>query len=168
MVPLGQAGIDAGLGLGEGEEPPLLAGVDPLVVEETPRLSRVHPLAILGDRPRVHPRGELHPHRHLVEVPPGRGREQVAKAVLPGSLVAGVGAHLEHAVRTLVDRREHGVPERPPAGVARRFADEARATAQLQRPDVPLVHDYGILPDGRPFLAMKLIKGRTLADPPQR
>jgi len=30
-----------------------------------------------------------------------------------------------------------------------------------------LVHDYGISPDSRPFLPMKLIKGRTLEDPPQ-
>src|SRR5262245_8058670 len=45
--------------------------------------------------------------------------------------------------------------------IARRFADEARITAQLQHPGVPPVHDLGTLPDGRPFLAMKLIKGST-------
>src|SRR5262249_28063063 len=31
-------------------------------------------------------------------------------------------------------------------------------------PNVPAVHDLGALPDGRPFLAMKLIKGETLED----
>lgn len=46
--------------------------------------------------------------------------------------------------------------------IARRFADEARITAQLQHPGIPPVHDLGNLPDGRPFLAMKLIKGSTL------
>src|SRR5262249_14005920 len=51
----------------------------------------------------------------------------------------------------------------PASGTARRFADEARITGQLQHPNVPAVHDLGVLPDGRPFLAMKLIKGRTLA-----
>jgi serine/threonine protein kinase len=51
----------------------------------------------------------------------------------------------------------------PDAGTARRFADEARITGQLQHPNVPAVHDLGLLPDGRPFLAMKLVKGRTLA-----
>jgi tetratricopeptide (TPR) repeat protein len=50
----------------------------------------------------------------------------------------------------------------PDAGVARRFADEARIAAQLQHPGIPPVHDLGTLPDGRPFLAMKLIKGQTL------
>jgi tetratricopeptide (TPR) repeat protein len=48
------------------------------------------------------------------------------------------------------------------SGVARRFAAEARITAQLQHPGIPPVHDCGRMPDGRPFLSMKLVKGRTL------
>jgi serine/threonine protein kinase/formylglycine-generating enzyme required for sulfatase activity len=47
---------------------------------------------------------------------------------------------------------------------ARRFVDEAKITGQLQHPGIPPVHEVGELPDGRPFLVMKLIKGRTLAD----
>src|SRR5262249_51105678 len=50
----------------------------------------------------------------------------------------------------------------PDSGTARRFFDEAHITAQLQHPGIPSVHDLGTLPDGRPFLAMKLIKGQTL------
>ena len=45
-----------------------------------------------------------------------------------------------------------------------RFLDEARITGQLQHPGVPPIYQYGLLPGGRPFLAMKLIKGRTLGD----
>ncbi len=52
----------------------------------------------------------------------------------------------------------------PTSGTARRFADEARIAGQLQHPGIPPVHDLGTLPDGRPFLAMKLIKGDTLDD----
>src|SRR5262249_43977853 len=37
-------------------------------------------------------------------------------------------------------------------------------TAQLQHPGVPPVHEVGRLDDGRPFFAMKLVKGRTLAE----
>jgi Flp pilus assembly protein TadD len=50
----------------------------------------------------------------------------------------------------------------PDSGAARRFADEARIAAQMQHPAIPPVHDVGVLPNGRPFLAMKLIKGQTL------
>jgi serine/threonine protein kinase len=52
----------------------------------------------------------------------------------------------------------------PDSSAARRFADEARITGQLQHPGIPPVHDLGLLPDGRPFLAMKLIKGQTLQE----
>jgi hypothetical protein len=47
---------------------------------------------------------------------------------------------------------------------ATRFDREARLTALLQHPGIPPVHALGVLADGRPFLAMKLIKGRTLSD----
>jgi serine/threonine protein kinase len=50
------------------------------------------------------------------------------------------------------------------SGTARRFAEEAGITGQLQHPNIPSVHDLGVLPDGRPFLAMKLIKGETLEE----
>jgi formylglycine-generating enzyme required for sulfatase activity len=62
----------------------------------------------------------------------------------------------EVAVKVLQQRFEAG------SAVARRFIDEARITGQLQHPGIPAVHDLGTLPDGRPFLAMKLIKGQTL------
>jgi WD40 repeat protein len=45
---------------------------------------------------------------------------------------------------------------------AQRFLSEARITGQLQHPGIPAVHQVGTLTDGRPFLAMKLIKGSTL------
>src|SRR6516162_2256244 len=48
------------------------------------------------------------------------------------------------------------------SAAAQRFLSEARITGQLQHPGIPAVHHVGALPDGRPFLAMKLIKGSTL------
>ena len=45
-----------------------------------------------------------------------------------------------------------------------RFVAEAQITGQLQHPGIPAVHELGKLPDGRPFLAMKLVRGRTLRD----
>jgi serine/threonine protein kinase len=43
-----------------------------------------------------------------------------------------------------------------------RFLQEARIHAQFHHPCIPPLHDVGRLEDGRPFLAMKLIRGRTL------
>jgi tetratricopeptide (TPR) repeat protein/tRNA A-37 threonylcarbamoyl transferase component Bud32 len=60
------------------------------------------------------------------------------------------------AVKLLSDR----FPADSPA--AQRFLSEARITGQLQHPGIPAVHQVGNIADGRPFLAMKLIKGRTL------
>ena len=53
---------------------------------------------------------------------------------------------------------------RPDSPGTRRFLDEARITGKLQHPAIPPVHHIGTLADGRPFLAMKLIKGDTFAD----
>jgi hypothetical protein len=44
-----------------------------------------------------------------------------------------------------------------------RFLGEAQLAGQLQHPGVVPVHELGRLADGRPFFAMKLIEGRTLA-----
>src|SRR5262249_34473505 len=62
------------------------------------------------------------------------------------------------AVKFLRERHPADSPE------LRRFLDEARITGQLQHPAIPPVHHIGRLPDGRPFLVMKLIRGRTLED----
>jgi serine/threonine-protein kinase len=50
------------------------------------------------------------------------------------------------------------------ADLERRFLSEAQLTGQLQHPGVPPVHEIGRLSDGRPFFAMKLVKGRTLTE----
>ncbi len=53
-------------------------------------------------------------------------------------------------------------PEPRPA-LARRFLEEARIASRLQHACVATVYALGRLPDGRPFFAMKLVEGRTLA-----
>ncbi|HEY1381164.1 MAG TPA: tetratricopeptide repeat protein [Gemmataceae bacterium] len=68
----------------------------------------------------------------------------------------------EVAVKILLDRPGYAPDAR--AEVERRFLAEARAAARLQHPGVVPVHDLGRTDDGRPFIAMKLVAGRTLAD----
>jgi serine/threonine protein kinase len=62
----------------------------------------------------------------------------------------------EVAVKLLQEKYE------PTSPAAVRFLDEARITGQLQHPGVPAVYEVGALGNGRPYLAMKLVKGQTL------
>jgi eukaryotic-like serine/threonine-protein kinase len=48
--------------------------------------------------------------------------------------------------------------------VVRRFVEEAQIGGQLQHPGIVPVYELGRLPDGRLYIAMKLIRGRTLAE----
>jgi serine/threonine-protein kinase len=77
-----------------------------------------------------------------------------------GAVLKGHDAELgrELAVKVLLDRHL-GRPE-----VVRRFVEEAQIGGQLQHPGVVPVYDLGTLPDARPFFAMKLVRGRTLAE----
>jgi WD40 repeat protein len=46
--------------------------------------------------------------------------------------------------------------------VFRRFTEEAQLTSQLQHPAIPPIYEMGLLPDGRPYFCMKVVRGRTL------
>ncbi len=48
-------------------------------------------------------------------------------------------------------------------GAAARFAAEAAAAARVHSPYVVRVLDYGLAPDGRPYLVMEKLEGRDLA-----
>ena len=52
----------------------------------------------------------------------------------------------------------------PEAGedIARRMVREAQIIARLEHPGIVPVHDVGLLPDGRVFYAMKLVRGGRL------
>ena len=77
-----------------------------------------------------------------------------------GSLYAATDKVLGRRVAVKVLRGEQ---LNDPTAVVR-FLQEARIHAQFHHPCIPPLHDVGRLEDGRPFLAMKLIRGRTLTD----
>jgi serine/threonine protein kinase len=60
--------------------------------------------------------------------------------------------------------REVAIKTLLPGAPALRFITEAKITARLPHPGIPPVHALGTLEDGTPWLAMKLIRGRTLHD----
>lgn len=64
----------------------------------------------------------------------------------------------EVAIKVLHERFGHDSEFR------KRFLQEAAITSQLQHPCILPVHEQGISADGRPYLVMKLVQGRTLAE----
>ena len=95
--------------------------------------------------------------------PVSAGRYELGEAIARGGMgvvYRAIDTAFAREVAVKVLQHKYGVR----SDAARRFADEARITGQLQHPAIPPVHDLGMLPDDRPFLAMKLIKGETLDD----
>jgi serine/threonine protein kinase len=84
-----------------------------------------------------------------------------------GAEIARGGMGVVYAARDLTFGREAAVKvlmaRLAGSAAERRFVEEARITGLLRHPGVPPAYDLGRLPDGRPFLAMKLVAGRTLA-----
>ncbi|QEH31560.1 Serine/threonine-protein kinase PknB [Aquisphaera giovannonii] len=68
----------------------------------------------------------------------------------------GLGREL--AIKVLLERH------RDNPDLVRRFVEEAQIGGQLQHPGVVPIYDLGAFADARPYFAMKLVKGRTLAD----
>jgi tRNA A-37 threonylcarbamoyl transferase component Bud32 len=76
--------------------------------------------------------------------------------------IARGGMGVVYRARDRVFRREVAVKVMLPGQRVSAFVREARITARLPHPGIPPVYAMGQLPDGRPYLAMKLIKGETL------
>jgi hypothetical protein len=92
---------------------------------------------------------------------PALDRYQISAEVGEGGMgvvyrARDLGLDREVALKTL------GVRFAGHPAARQRFVVEAKITGQLQHPGIPAVHELGTLSDGRPFLAMKLVKGQTL------
>jgi predicted Ser/Thr protein kinase len=76
----------------------------------------------------------------------------------------GVVYEVEHAVlgrRFALKVLSADVMQRDPAS-ARRFVREARAAARIRHPGIVEVTDFGTLGDGRPYLVMEKLDGKSL------
>jgi Flp pilus assembly protein TadD len=106
--------------------------------------------------------GGLPPPPSDVTVPEQAGRFQLRFEIARGGMGAVLRAH-DPAIGRDVALKVILPQHRDDPMVVRRFLDEVRLAGQLQHPGVAPIYDVGTLPDGRPFFAMKLIEGRTLA-----
>ena len=94
--------------------------------------------------------------------PPTVGRYRVLGELARGGMGAVLRAHDPElnrllAIKVMLPGIEHS------RDAVDRFWQEARITAQLQHPGLPPMHDVGTLPNDRPYIAMKLIEGNSLA-----
>ncbi len=90
----------------------------------------------------------------LPVIPGYRVLGEIARGGMGRVLVANeIGLERDVAIKVLLNRTNGA-----------RFVRESTITARLPHPGVPPVYALGRLADGSPFLAMKLIDGRTLAD----
>src|SRR5262249_49928854 len=103
------------------------------------------------------------PDTAAASVPTQAGRLRILGGIARGRIGAGRRAHDPAIGRDVAIKVILSLHRDDPT-VLRRFFDEARLAGQLQHPGVAPVYDLGELPDGRPFFAMKLIEGRTLAE----
>ena len=78
--------------------------------------------------------------------------------------IARGGMGRVYAGHDLMLDREVAIKTLLPGADSERFVTEAKITARLPHPGIPPVHALGTLADGTPYLAMKLIRGRTLAE----
>jgi len=101
-----------------------------------------------------------HLRRALREVPDEGGRYDLREPVGQGGMGTVYRAFdrtLEREVAVKVLRSGLGDP-----AAATRLGREARILARLEHPGLVPVHDAGLLPDGRVFYVMKLVRGERL------
>ncbi|MGW5663372.1 serine/threonine-protein kinase [Streptomyces sp. NPDC003758] len=125
--------------------------------------------------PYARPQPETHavPTRAAPEAPrdPGTGRLVAGRYRLLAKLGHGGMGTVWRAKDETVDREvavkeprvpDH-LPEREQANAYERMRREARAAARLDHPAVVDVHDVAVV-DGRPWIVMELVRGRSLGD----
>ncbi|MFB3065566.1 MAG: serine/threonine-protein kinase, partial [Planctomycetota bacterium] len=91
------------------------------------------------------------------------GRYEVVGEIGSGAVGEVLKAHdvdLGRDVAMKVLRAEH----QGNAELIRRFVEEAQVGGQLQHPGIVPVYELGLQADKRPYFAMKLVKGRTMAE----
>ena len=93
------------------------------------------------------------------------GRYRLAEQIGEGASGTVYRATTEPGDETVAVKilRPSGGAKGPAAEAGRRFEREAVAAGKLEHPNLVGLRDFGALDDGRPFLVMDLVDGRSLA-----
>ena len=120
---------------------------------------QIHLHDLLDDRePLVMPRSAEMPHPDGAMLGRYQLQGEIARGGM-GAILRGRDVDLGRELAIKVMLESH----RGNSEVVRRFVEEAQIGGQLQHPGIVPVYELGTFPDRRPFFAMKLVKGRTLA-----
>jgi hypothetical protein len=174
------ATLDGTLGAAVIARLALLADVDPIARRVTTgrctvRGPRDSADLVVTSRPGRTPRAEVSlrkrgsrgtpPPGEPVTLEPGArvGQYRIVEAIGAGGMgqvfrVTHEVLGRSHALKVLGAKSKLGDPE-----AAGRFLREARAAARIKHPHIVDVFDFGYVGDGRPYLVMELVEGRSLA-----
>ncbi len=156
--------------LASGDEPALTLDVGPVATDAGSVLDRL--ATELGTAALDGAHVTEHTGRHQVAAGgnggAGADRSSAGRYRLLGEIARG-GMGAVHRGRDMDLGRELALKvllekHRDRLDLIERFIEEAQICGQLQHPGVVPVYELGTLADKRPFFAMKLVKGRTLAD----
>jgi serine/threonine protein kinase/Tfp pilus assembly protein PilF len=100
--------------------------------------------------------------RREADLPDRLGAYRVEAAIGQGGMGVVYRVHDPHLNRALAVKVLL-LAHKDNAELCQRFLEEAHVMGQLQHLGVPPIHELGTLEDGRPFFAMKQVKGRTLS-----
>lgn len=98
--------------------------------------------------------------RDLAELPDAGPRYTIVRLLGrggTGAVFEAIDAELDRHIALKVVASEHVT-----RATADRMRQEAKTIAQLEHPGIVPLHDAGVLPDGRIFYTMKLVRGRCL------
>src|SRR5262249_10127878 len=94
-----------------------------------------------------------------------------ASGTLPGGSRYDIIAEVARGGMGIVYRGRHKILDKKvaikvllPGRSTERFLREARLLAQINSPYVVTIHDFEILPDGRPMLCMEWVEGTNLLE----
>jgi serine/threonine-protein kinase len=132
------------------------------VLDSIERMSGARPRILLRDVPDHETPVLRAQDERAADFVRGDRRYQIAGEIARGGIgvvLKGRDRNLGRSVALKVLRAEHVGNEE----VVRRFIEEAQIGGQLQHPGIVPVFGMGLEGKGRPFFAMKLVKGQTLS-----
>jgi len=92
------------------------------------------------------------------------GSYRVDRKLAEGGMGVVYEAHHRFLARAVAIKVAHDLGGDDAGRLRRRFLREAQLLAALDHPGVVRVHDFGQLADGRPWMAMDLLDGETIAE----